>query len=103
MLVRGSLRHELLGIDSEAVAGDRASDHPGCEGIKPGWVRVNFNYFISDTVFTYLLEAVRLVARHGWRLLGDYDFDPTTGRWTHGARTGRAPRCWPKWVSRVGG
>ena len=23
----------------------------GCEGIKPGWVRVNFNYFISEAVF----------------------------------------------------
>ena len=29
----------------------------GCEGIKPGWVRVNFNYFLSDEVFDYLVEA----------------------------------------------
>ncbi|WP_328828992.1 hypothetical protein OHT77_15395 [Streptomyces sp. NBC_00252] len=21
----------------------------GCDGIKPGWIRLNFNYFISDT------------------------------------------------------
>ena len=37
----------------------------GCEGIKPGWVRINFNYFISEPIFSYLVEAVRLVAREG--------------------------------------
>jgi hypothetical protein len=46
-------------------------------------VRVNFNYFISDTVADYIVEAVRLVARDGWKLLGDYLFDPLTGRWRH--------------------
>jgi hypothetical protein len=44
---------------------------------------VNFNYFISEPVFDYILEAVRLIARDGWRLLPDYHFDPTTGLWRH--------------------
>ena len=48
-------------------------------------MRVNFNYFISDAVADYLVEAVRLVAREGWRLLGDYLFDPATGLWRHRA------------------
>jgi hypothetical protein len=46
-------------------------------------VRVNFNYFLSDAVANYLVAAVRLVAREGWRLLGDYRFDVATGIWTH--------------------
>ena len=46
-------------------------------------MRVNFNYFVSDTVVDYLVEAVRLVARDGWRLLGDYRLDPASGRWRH--------------------
>jgi len=29
------------------------------------------------------VQAVRLVARDGWRLLGDYRFDPATGLWRH--------------------
>src|SRR5690606_518354 len=36
-----------------------------------------------EEVFAYLLDAVDLVAREGWRLLNDYDFDLTTGTWTH--------------------
>ena len=56
----------------------------GCEGIKPGWVRVNFNYFVEDTVADYIIEAVRLIADDGERLLPLYRFDALTGRWTHG-------------------
>ena len=63
----------------------------GCEGIKPGWVRVNFNYFISERVFSYVLEAVHLVAEHGWKLLPQYDLDLATGRWTHRSRRGPVP------------
>ena len=55
----------------------------GCEGIKPGWVRVTFNYFISEAVFEFLLAAVDLVARDGWRLLPQYRFEPATGLWRH--------------------
>jgi hypothetical protein len=34
-------------------------------------------------VFSYILEAVHLVADQGWKLLGDYRFDPATGLWRH--------------------
>ena len=79
----GPYGHRLLGIDLERSHEFEREIAGGCEGIKPGWVRVNFNYFISEPVFDYLVEAVRLVARHGWRLLGDYRFDPATGLWRH--------------------
>ncbi len=79
----GPYGHRLLGIDLDrSHAFEREITH-GCEGIKPGWVRINFNYFISETVFWYLIEAVRMIARDGWRLLTDYRFDPATGMWRH--------------------
>ena len=79
----GPYGHRLLGIDLERSHQFEAEIATGCEGIKPGWVRVNFNYFIDEAVFDYIVEAVRLVAREGWRLLPDYHFDPTTGLWRH--------------------
>ena len=79
----GPYGHRLLGIDIERSHEFEREITGGCEGIKPGWVRVNFNYFISDTVADYVIEAVRMVARDGWRLLGDYVFDPASGRWRH--------------------
>ncbi|HEX3213435.1 MAG TPA: aminotransferase class V-fold PLP-dependent enzyme, partial [Actinomycetota bacterium] len=58
----GPYGHRLLGIDIERSHSFEREITRGCEGIKPGWVRVNFNYFISEVVFDYLLEAVNLVA-----------------------------------------
>ncbi|RYP83615.1 aminotransferase class V-fold PLP-dependent enzyme [Nocardioides guangzhouensis] len=81
----GPYGHRLLGIDLDRSHEFEREIAGGCEGIKPGWVRVNFNYFISDTVADYIVEAVRMVARDGWKLLGDYLFDPVTGRWRHRA------------------
>lgn len=79
----GPYGHRLLGIDLERSHEFEREITGGCEGIKPGWVRVNFNYFISDTVADYVIDAVRMVARDGWRLLGDYTFCPETGLWRH--------------------
>ena len=79
----GPYGHRLLGIDLDRSHEFERQISTGCEGIKPGWIRVNFNYFIDDEVFEYIVEAVRLVAREGWRLLGDYRFDPSTGLWRH--------------------
>jgi selenocysteine lyase/cysteine desulfurase len=79
----GPYGHKLLGIDLDRSHEFEREISHGCEGIKPGWVRINFNYFISEPVFSYVVEAVRLVARDGWRLLEDYRFSPETGIWRH--------------------
>jgi hypothetical protein len=79
----GPYGHRLLGIDLDTSHEFEREIARGCEGIKPGWVRVNFNYFISEPVFRYVLEAVDIVATDGWRLLPRYRFDPATGMWRH--------------------
>src|SRR6266540_2665189 len=79
----GPYGHRLLGIDIERSHRFEREILAGCEGIKPGWVRVSFGYFISEAVFEYVLEAVHLVATHGWTLLPEYRFDPYSGLWRH--------------------
>ncbi|HEV2755741.1 MAG TPA: aminotransferase class V-fold PLP-dependent enzyme [Actinomycetota bacterium] len=79
----GPYGHRLLGIDIETSHEFEREIARGCEGIKPGWVRLNFNYFISERVFEFILEAVHMVANDGWRLLPHYDFEPETGLWTN--------------------
>lgn len=83
----GPYGHRLLGIDLTTSQQFKDEIVRGCEGVKPGWVRVNFNYFVSERVFEYILTAVELVAEHGWKLLPDYDFEPESGMWRH--RAGR--------------
>ncbi len=53
-------------------------------------MRVNFNYFISETVFDFIVKAVEFVADHGVHFLPLYRFDPDTGLWVH-----REPRAEP--------
>lgn len=79
----GPYGHRLLAIDAAHSRAFEEEIGQGCQGIKPGWVRVNFNYFISDAVCDYLIDAVDLLARHGHRLLADYRFYPATGLWRH--------------------
>lgn len=86
----GPYGHRLLGIDVERSHEFEREIARGCEGIKPGWIRVNFNYFISEAVFDFVVAAVDLIARDGWKLLAHYDFDMATGRWTNRSQAGDA-------------
>jgi len=79
----GPYGHRLLNIDLDRSHEFEREITHGCEGIKPGWVRVNFNYFISDAVFAYIVSAVDLVAEQGWKLTPLYRFDTSSGRWRH--------------------
>jgi selenocysteine lyase/cysteine desulfurase len=87
----GPYGHRLLGIDLHRSEAFEAEIEHGSEGLKPGWVRVNFNYFITEPVFGYIIEAVELIAEHGWALLGDYRFDLTRGLWRHVAGSAEPP------------
>ena len=87
----GPYGHRLLGIDIETSHAFEREIARGCEGIKPGWVRVNFNYFISEAVFDFIVRAVALVARDGWRLTPWYRFDQVTGLWRHVAGAPEPP------------
>ncbi len=79
----GPYGHRLLGIDHATSSEFEKVIANGCEVIKPGWVRVNFNYFIPEEEFTYILEAVHMIADQGWRLLPLYRYEPETALWRH--------------------
>ena len=86
----GPYGHRLLGVSHELSSQIECILSEGYEIMRPGWGRVNFNYFISDAEFSYLVEAVDLVGLYGWLLLPQYQYDPLTGFWTH--RDGSAQR-----------
>jgi selenocysteine lyase/cysteine desulfurase len=79
----GPYGHRLLGIDLTTSHEFECAIIRGAEGIKPGWVRVNLNYFISEVTFQFLLAAIHFVADHGWKFLPHYKLDIHSGQWIH--------------------
>ena len=77
----GPYGHSLLGMDMSYSRALQSQIAAGNAILRPGWVRLNFNYFISEAEFDYLLGAIELVAKHGWRLLPYYRFDISSGVW----------------------
>lgn len=79
----GPYGHSLLGMDMAYSRALEAEIERGAMVMRPGWVRLNFNYFIDEQEFEYLLGAIALVAEHGWRLLPCYHFDVQAGVWRY--------------------
>ena len=79
----GPYGHRLLAIGAAQSHALRDETARGCEGIKPGWTRVSFGYFISPAAAGYITGAVDMIATGGYRLLTGYLFDPRTGLWRH--------------------
>ncbi len=96
----GPYGHRLLGIDAARSAALAAEVERGRLGVKPGWVRLNLNYFISDATAEFLVSAVDLIGRYGQRLLADYRFDPVSGTWRHQAA---GPRPGPRLADMIAG
>jgi selenocysteine lyase/cysteine desulfurase len=76
-------------VHREFPIDDRWSErmHDECKaghiGAKLAFTRLSFDYTTSEAAFAYVLEAVDLLAREGWKLLPLYRFDPETGLWHH--------------------
>lgn len=79
----GPYGHTLLGLDRERSAALENAVVDGAGALRPGWVRLNINYFIAEEEFEYLLRALELVAEHGWRLLPAYALDLRSGIWRY--------------------
>ena len=46
-----------------------------CLYCRPGFVRLNLSYFITDEEADFIIEAVKMVATCGWKMLPRYDFN----------------------------
>jgi hypothetical protein len=79
----GPYGHSLLNIDSELSNKLATEIANGSMILRPGWTRLNFNYFISEETFDYITNAIELVAEHGWKLLPYYSFNTTSSTWSY--------------------
>ena len=79
----GPYGHELLGMDLSYSRKLEKELNKGYMVMRPGWVRLNFNYFINEETFDYLLKAIEYVSALGWKLLPFYQFDTDSSTWRY--------------------
>jgi selenocysteine lyase/cysteine desulfurase len=79
----GPYGHRLLNIDLDTSERYRHVVQEGYCGMKPGWCRVGLHWVMDDAEADYVINAVNFVANHGHRFLALYDFDLSTGTWSH--------------------
>uniref|UniRef100_A0ACD5Y5S4 Uncharacterized protein n=1 Tax=Avena sativa TaxID=4498 RepID=A0ACD5Y5S4_AVESA len=78
----GPYGHLLLDVDKELSLRLRSAILEGYSGLKPGWTRLSFSYYLSKEEFQFILSAVEFIAAYGHRFLPLYKFDWITGNWT---------------------
>lgn len=83
----GPYMHRLLGIDSSTSQSFECAIDEGVSAVRPGWVRLNFNYFFSDETSQFLVDAVDFVAEHGWVFMPLYELNAKSGTWKHRSST----------------
>jgi selenocysteine lyase/cysteine desulfurase len=81
----GPYIHRAHPIDDEWSERMHAEVARGHAGAKLGFTRLSLNYYMSEAELSYVLEAVHLTARQGWKLMPLYRFDPESGLWHHRA------------------
>lgn len=87
----GPYGHRLLEIGRDRSRAFEEEIGHGCDGVKPGWTRVNLNYFFSRATAEFIADAVEVIAAQGHRLLPRYRFEPRTGLWTHESGVAEPP------------
>ncbi|KAL8143481.1 hypothetical protein V2J09_016513 [Rumex salicifolius] len=88
----GPYGHSLLKVDMQYSLAIRSHIQKGYNGVKPGWTRISFPFYLSKRDFELILDGVEFVANYGQRFLPLYHFDWKTGSWTFKSDT---------WVSEV--
>lgn len=104
----GRYAHDLMGIDQELakeyqkvlVEGEKNADNEetNTEGLRPGFAKLSFPYFMSEAEVAFVLEALKMVATEGWKLLPQYTLNPDTGEWRHHTNSVFKER---KWLSSI--
>ncbi|XP_057487698.1 uncharacterized protein LOC130773772 [Actinidia eriantha] len=78
----GPYGHSLLKVDEPLSLAFRSAIQMGYNGVKPGWTRISFPYYMSHEEFEFTLAALEFLAIYGQRFLPLYHLNWKTGSWS---------------------
>jgi len=79
----GPYAHHLLNMCSEDADRYEQMTASNQAGMRPGWIRFNLHYLMSEHEVDYILSAIEFVAEHGLKWLANYEFDVACGIWSY--------------------
>lgn len=79
----GPYGHNLLGIDDTVSTTMRDAIQKGVNSLKPGWVRINLHYMMTDEEVKFLMDAIDFVLGNAKEFLQEYSVDLASGAWNH--------------------
>ncbi|KAH7566050.1 hypothetical protein JRO89_XS08G0074200 [Xanthoceras sorbifolium] len=77
----GPYGHSLLDVDEIQSHKIRSAIQKGYLGVKPGWTRISFPYYMSNEEFDFIIAAVEFISTYGQTFLPLYHFNIKTGNW----------------------
>lgn len=92
----GPYSQKILGIDLDLAKRfeDEMVKDDDSEIIRPGFTRLNFNYYLNEDEVDYIIEAVNFVSKKGWLFLNQYIFSASSTEWVHIENRKRPHRVW---------
>ncbi|KAJ0976858.1 hypothetical protein J5N97_012332 [Dioscorea zingiberensis] len=82
----GPYGHHLLDVDENLSLGIRSVIEKGYKGMKPGWTRISFAYYMPKEEFAFIMAAIEFIGTFGYRFLPLYNFQWESGDWTFNQR-----------------
>lgn len=95
----------LLSMDTDTAKlyEEQLAQYDDVGVLRPGFVRLSLNFFISEEEADYVLNALDFIASEGWKLLPEYSFQPETNEWMHLSNKSLPNRKWLGEVSYTSG
>eukprot|EP00286_Rhodomonas_abbreviata_P023357 CAMPEP_0181305364 /NCGR_PEP_ID=MMETSP1101-20121128/9686_1 /TAXON_ID=46948 /ORGANISM="Rhodomonas abbreviata, Strain Caron Lab Isolate" /LENGTH=799 /DNA_ID=CAMNT_0023411267 /DNA_START=151 /DNA_END=2546 /DNA_ORIENTATION=- len=78
----GPYVESLLGFSAADVKMLESVMLQGDGALKPGFTRLNLNFFLPRHTVQFILDAVSFLADHAWKLAPLYTCNPSNGEWT---------------------
>lgn len=93
---------KLMGISNEQAGQIEEILKAGYDLFRPGFVRISFNYFLTQEIMDYIVAGVKFVAENAVWFLPQYKFDMEKGAFLHrefSTKEGRHKAR--KWLSEI--
>ena len=91
----GPYSQRLLGITTATSELFESALLDKQEFLRPGYTRLSLTYFMHENTVNYILNAIRMISKYGWRLMHLYRFNAKTGEWKHNSQmTKFSERIW---------